>query len=76
MLEQLQDVFRSVFRNKKLVIGPETSAKDIKMWDSLMHMELIATVESTFKIVFTFNEVMSLTNVGDMLQLIESKTKK
>ncbi len=76
MLEQLQKIFRSVFRNDTLIIQRTTSAKDITMWDSLIHLELIATVESEFKIELSFNEVMLLNNVGDMLSLIERKTKK
>ena len=75
MLEQLQNVFRSVFQDDKLIIGETTSAKDILMWDSLMHLELIAAIESEFKIEFTFNEVMLFNNVGDMMQVIVKKLK-
>ena len=75
MLEQLQNVFRSVFRNDKLIIQVTTSSKDIKIWDSLMHLELIAAVEFEFNIEFSFNEVMSFKNVGDMMAVIEKKTK-
>lgn len=74
MLEQLQNVFRAVFQNDTLIIQASTSAKDIKMWDSLMHLELIAAVESEFKIEFSFNEVMSFNNVGDMMKAIENKS--
>ena len=60
--------------NKRMTLPtPTTSASDIKLWDSLMHIELIAAVEREFKITFTFNEVMRFNNVGDMLQVIEKK---
>lgn len=75
MLEQLQNVFRVVFQNDTLIIQGSTSAKDIKMWDSLMHLELIAAVESEFKVEFSFNEVMSFKDVGDMMKAIENKSK-
>lgn len=75
MLEQLQNVFRVVFQNDTLIIQSSTSAKDIKMWDSLMHLELIAAVESEFKVEFSFNEVMSFKDVGDMMNAIEKKLK-
>lgn len=71
--EQLQKVFRVVFQNSGLVISESTSAKDLKMWDSLTHLELIAAVEEEFKIRFTFNEVMEFDTVGDMLKAIEIK---
>lgn len=73
--EKLQKVFRKVFQNNELVISAGTSAKDIKMWDSLTHLELIAAVEEEFNIKFTFNEVMQFDNAGDMLNAIEKKNQ-
>lgn len=73
MLEKLQKVFRTVFENNELVIHPSTSAKDISMWDSLIHLELIAAIEAAFKVEFSFNEVMAFNNVGDILSLLEKK---
>ena len=70
LTEQLQKVFRKVFMDEKLTIGPGTTAKDIKMWDSLTHLELIAAVEEEFGIKFTFSEVMQFNNVGDMMDVI------
>ena len=72
-LEQLQLLFRKIFKDEGLIITPSTSAKDIPSWDSLMHISLIAAVESEFNISFTFNEVMRFNNVGDMVMLIEKK---
>lgn len=72
-LEQLQLLFRKIFKDEGLIITPSTSAKDIPLWDSLMHISLIAAVESEFNISFTFNEVMRFNNVGDMVMLIEKK---
>ncbi len=76
ILQNLQVVFREVFNNNTLIITPLTSAKDITLWDSLMHITLIASIESEFKISFSFNEVMQFNNVGDIIQVIEKKTKK
>lgn len=73
MLEQLQHVFRSVFQDDTLLIQETTSANDIPMWDSLIHLELIAAIESTFKITFSFNEVMSFKNVGDLIKIMDKK---
>ena len=71
MLEELQKVFREVFADNNLQITTKTSAKDIKMWDSLTHLELIASVEKTFGIQFTFVEVMQFDCVGDMIAALE-----
>jgi len=73
MLEQLQQVFQQVFKDEKLVITPRTSTNDIKMWDSLTHLELIASIEDKFNIKFSFSEVMQLNTVGDMTIVLEKK---
>ena len=70
---KLQQVFRAVFRNEELVLLPSTSAKDIKMWDSLTHLELIASVEEAFHVQFSFKEVMQFNCVGDMISVINKK---
>lgn len=72
--KQLEYVFRSIFEDDTLKIDSNTSAKDIDMWDSLTHVELISEVEEKFNITFSFNEVMDFKNVGDMLKTIEDKT--
>jgi acyl carrier protein len=73
MLERLQKVFRNVFEDQSLMITIATAAKDIKSWDSLTHLELIASVEEEFSVKFTFNEVMGFNTVGDLLSLLEKK---
>ena len=75
MLEQIQKVFRSIFQDEVLIIQATTSANDIKMWDSLIHIELIAAIEAEFNVEFSFNEVMVFNNVGDMIRSLETKLK-
>ena len=74
MLEQLQKVFRRVFENDNLIISLTTSAKDIKMWDSLTHLQLIAEIESEFEIIFSFNEVMMFNSVADIIITIQKRS--
>jgi acyl carrier protein len=72
-LRQLQEVFRKVFENNSLIITDATTANDIRGWDSLTHMHLLHQVEEYFHIQFSFNEVSSFQNVGDMIKTIEKK---
>lgn len=73
ILEDLTNVFRSVFEDDSLVITPTTSADDVEDWDSLTHATLISEVQEHFKVKFKITEVLKLNNVGDMVALIESK---
>jgi acyl carrier protein len=73
MEERLQQVFRKVFNDADLIIDQNTSAKDIDIWDSLTHMELIAAIEEEFSIRFSFDEVMRFHTVGDLMRSILGK---
>lgn len=74
VLEQLQDIFREAFDDDELTVSPETTAKDIEDWDSLMQIQLIVAAERSFGVKFTTQEMSSLKNVGDFVALIEKKT--
>src|SRR5215813_2298038 len=71
--ERLTGVFRSIFNNREIQIARSTTADDIRGWDSLMHINLIVAVEKEFRVRFTTLEVMSMNNVGDLLDTISAK---
>jgi acyl carrier protein len=72
-LDRLNAVFCEVFDDDDIKISPETTAKDVAGWDSLMHVTLIVSVERAFQTRFSSHEVASLKNVGELLTLIEAK---
>ena len=72
--EKLNKIFAKVFDNNTLVIEPHMTANDVEGWDSMSHLNLIVTVEKEFGIKITGAEVMRLKNVGDLLQLVNTKT--
>jgi acyl carrier protein len=71
-LAQLTTVFQDVFDDDAIVLTLDTSADDIKDWDSLMHVTLVKNVERAFGLRFTSAQVALLTDVGDLVGLIES----
>lgn len=73
IFDRLQTVFREVFDDPQLVIQSTTTADDIRAWDSLTHLELIASVEEEFKVKFSFEEVMHFHTVGDLFHCITKK---
>jgi acyl carrier protein len=77
MTEQTQSaltqVFHDVFDNDTIVLRPELTADDVDGWDSLAHVRLLLTVERKFGIKFNAIEAGKLKNVGELMQLIDSK---
>ena len=73
ILSEIQDIMRSVFDNGDLKIVDATTAKDVREWDSLSHIELIVAIEKHFRLKFTLKEVQSFHNVGEMCSAIAQK---
>lgn len=73
ILEELNSVFRFVFKKENIKVKPETTADDINEWNSLTHMQLIDAVEQHFQCEFSFQEVMNFKDVGDMVNTISNK---
>ena len=72
--EKLQSVFIDVFEDDDLTISNSTNSDDIEEWDSLNHIALVLSIEKCFNIRFMTGEVLSLKDVGEMIQLLEEKT--
>lgn len=67
---RLNEVFRDVFDDDTIEVGPETNSEDIEDWDSLEHINLVAAVEQEFGIKFTMAQVVGMKNVGEMVDII------
>lgn len=67
---RLNEVFRDVFDDNKITVGETTVAADIADWDSLMHITLMQAVEDEFGVKFAMKEIVSLQNVGGIVDII------
>lgn len=75
IIKKLTDIFKDVFDLDNVVITENTTANDIEEWDSLEHINLINAVEKTFKMRFKMHEVSTMKNVGEMISIIQSRSK-
>ena len=76
LLAKVQDIFRDVFDDPKLAITPLSSAATVEGWDSLMHINLVSAIERSFRVRFALGELQSLKNVGDLIDLLQTKVAK
>jgi acyl carrier protein len=67
---RVQEIFRDVFDNDALEIGRATTVADIPEWDSLAQINLIVAMEKDFGIKVSLDDIDTLSNVGDMMDLI------
>lgn len=73
--EQLNEVFRDVFDDENIEVNDNTTSDDIEDWDSLEHINLINAVEQQFGIKFNMGQIVSMKNVGEMVNIIEADLK-
>lgn len=73
IFKQLNEVFCEVFDDESIKISDKTTANDIEDWDSLMHITLILAVEEQFDIKFEMKDIVSMKNVGEMVDIIEEE---
>ena len=71
--ETLNGVFQDVFDDESIEVHDETTSDDIEDWDSLEHINLIAAVEQEFGVKFNMGQVVSMKNVGEMVDIIFSQ---
>lgn len=74
-IERLQDIFRNIFDDDTLILNRETTAADIDEWDSLTQINIVEACETEFSVKFDLDDIVSLKDIGDMVDLIEKKMK-
>ena len=73
VFERLNKVFRDIFDDDDITVTETTTSADIDDWDSLEHINLVAAVEQEFGMKFTMGQVVTMKNVGEMVDIILQK---
>ena len=67
---RLNKVFREVLDDDSIELRDETVASDVNGWDSFEHINLIVAVEEEFGFKIPMGKVVSMKNVGEMVDII------
>jgi acyl carrier protein len=54
-------------------VTDQLAMADVEAWDSLKHMELIASLEEQLGIQLSFDEIVTMRSVGDIKRVLNSK---
>jgi acyl carrier protein len=68
--ERLNNVFREVFDDDSIVLNDNTTSDDIEDWDSFEHINLVVAVEEEFSFKIPMGKVVTMKNVGEMVDII------
>ena len=73
VFEKVNEIFRDIFEDDTIVVTDITTTADIEDWDSYEHINLINAIEQTFSMKFTMGQVVSMKNVGEMVDILMEK---
>ena len=68
--DRLNEIFREIFDDDSITVCDSTTSVDIEGWDSLEHINLIVAVEEEFGFKFQMGQVVSMKDVGEMVDII------
>ena len=73
LLEKLTEIFKDVLDDEEIVLSETTTADDIEKWDSLNHINIIASIEIEFDFKFGMTTYASLKRIKDIIDYIEER---
>lgn len=76
VLDILNTIWRNELDDNSITLTTETTARDVRGWDSLTNIQLIVAVEKKFRIRFSASEIMKFANVGDLVNAVLTKTSQ
>jgi len=73
MEQQLETLMSGLFNLKAEDISDALTMKNVEGWDSLKHMELIVSLEHTFGLELTVDEIVSMQTLKDIKRILIAK---
>ncbi|PWH82414.1 acyl carrier protein [Algibacter marinivivus] len=67
--------FVKILEHENFVLDDSTTAKDVDGWESITHLLIMNEVEKSFNIKFKLMDLMSMENVGDLINVVKKEIK-
>jgi acyl carrier protein len=76
IVDKLKGLLVSILKHENFEMKDELTAAQVDGWDSLTHMIIITEIEKSFQIKFKLKELNKLSNLGSLIELIQSKVNQ
>jgi acyl carrier protein len=73
MSEKLNEIIASTLHIPPASITDQLTMSQVESWDSLQHMNLIASLEQAYGAEFTFEEIVSMQSVAEIKHILKNK---
>jgi acyl carrier protein len=70
---QVENLVAEVLQIQAGTISDGLTMKDLDVWDSLKHMELIVSLEGSFDIQLSFEEIIAMQSVGEIKRILKER---
>jgi acyl carrier protein len=74
MSDALIQLFAEVLQVDPTALNEDTSPDNVKQWDSLAAMELVAAIEEKFKVKLSTKEIMKMSTIGRARKVLKGKS--
>jgi len=68
---KLLQIFRDLFKYSGDSLSDDVSMDNLEAWDSMQHLILVTELESAFGAHFTTDEILAMTNVGEIRKVMD-----
>lgn len=73
MSDALIQLFAEVLQVDPTDLSEDSSPDNVKQWDSLAAMELVAAIEEKFKVQLSTKEIMKMSTIGRARKVLQGK---
>jgi acyl carrier protein len=71
--EAIERLVADVLQIPATTITNDLAMKDLDVWDSLKHMELVLSIEQNFGLQLTFDEIIRMQTVGEIKRVLRER---
>jgi acyl carrier protein len=73
VVDDLGEIFAATFAHDASNFSAATVPDDVKKWDSIGHMSMVAAMEEKFGVQFEVDEIMEMIDVQKILEVLAAK---
>ena len=74
MDEKIESLLAEVLQIPSNTITNDLAMKNVESWDSLKHMELIVSLEESFGIQLSFEDIVAMQTVGEIKRVLSERS--
>jgi len=74
MSDALIQLFAEILQIDPTDLNEDSSPDNLKQWDSLASMELVAAIEEKFKVKLSTKEIMKMSTIGRARKVLQGKS--